>query len=368
MKILIVDDDPTMLLTMKQMLSNIANIKIVGALQDKEEVFAFLCMYDIDIAFLAIKHADELEFARKLRLHHVNLDLVFIALYPDYAIQAYDVYPLDYMLLPIENKRLLQTLERAKIRRYGNSPYIRRLTIQALGCFEVTNIHHGQVKWISKKSEELFAYLVLKKEINVPKLKVIEDIFPNMPLKNAESYLNTAVYQLRKALDAHGLKDIVISEKSKYRLTLRHVDVDFIQFEQGIELVSSITRNNVAAALELEKQFTGELFEDKSFIWSIAERERLNMLYCTFAKELISWLFACKQFAKAFPIIKRVIMLNPFDEEANQLLLHLLGTVGNQYSLQLHYNQYVQLMQQELHAEPSIKMHQLYHKYKEQKR
>ena len=89
-----------------------------------------------------------------------------------------------------------------------------------LGYFEVSSTEQGTVKWISKKSEELFAYLLLNRGGSVAKIHVIEHIFPDMPLKNAEVYLNTAVYQLRKALSVHGFKEIVISGQESIEIAL----------------------------------------------------------------------------------------------------------------------------------------------------
>lgn len=371
MKVLIVDDEPMMLLVMKRMLANVEGVELVGSFQQAEEAFAYLCNHNVDLVFLDIQIGsdDGIDFARKLRLNEFELDIVFTTSHADYAIEAYDVYPLDYMVKPISKKRMAQTIKRAASKRYGSvsvsrSPMVKRLKVKALGCFEVSSTHQGVVKWISKKSEELFAYLLLNRGGNVAKMKVIEHLFPEMPLKNAERYLNTAVYQLRKALNPHGFKEIVISGQEKYRLDLSHVDVDFIQFEQGVELLSKINHDNEAVAIELEKQFVGELLEDEPFLWATTEREGMNILYASYAKELVNWLLACKQYLEALQIVRRVIARDPFDEEANQLLLRILGEMGDKHALHRYYHQYAEMMQQELDLQPSIAMRQIYHNYK----
>lgn len=367
MKILLVDDEPVMLLAMKRMLSNIDGVEVVGSFKQAEEAFTFLCKHDVDLAFLDIQIGtdDGLELARQLRLQHVDIDIVFTTSHMDYAMPAYDVYPLDYMVKPISKQRLLQTINRAANKRYGTTTVSNhRLKVQALGCFEVSSTHIGAVKWISKKSKELFAYLLLSRGGNVAKSKVIDHIFPNMPLKNAETYLNTAVYQLRKALSVHNFKEIVISGQEKYRLDLNHVDVDFIQFEQGVALLSKITSDNESFAIALEKQFVGELFENQPFAWSDTERESMNILYMSYAKELISWLLAGGKYSEALQIVRRLHAHDAFDEETNQLLLHIFGAMGDKPSLHAHYNQYVQMMKQELGFQPSLAMQQLYNDYK----
>jgi len=371
MKVLIVDDEPIMLLAMKRMLSSIEDVELVGCFQQAEEAFTFLCNHDVDLAFLDIQIAsdDGIELARNLRLNHAELDIVFTTSHSDYAIQAYDVYPLDYMVKPISKKRLVQTIARAASKHEGSSVVssshvANRLKVQMLGCFEVNSTEKGIVKWISKKSEELFAYLIVNKGGSVAKMSVIEHIFPDMPLKNAEVYLNTAVYQLRKVLNIHGFKDIVISGQEKYRLELRYVDVDFIQFEQGVEMLVKIHTDNEVVAIELEKQVVGELLEDRPFAWATTEREALNILYASHAKELVSWLLICKQYPEALQIGRRIIARDAFDEKANRQLIHILGAMGDKHALHRHYHQYAQMMQQELNLQPSVTMEQLYSKYK----
>lgn len=371
MKVLLVDDESIMLLAMKRMLSSIEGVELVGSFQRAEEAFTFLCNHDVDLAFLDIQigNDDGIELARKLRLHHIELDIVFTTSHADYAMQAYDVYPLDYMVKPISKKRLAQTITRAASKREGisvvrSSPVANRLKVQMLGCFETSSTGQGTVKWISKKSEELFAYLLINRGGSVAKERVIEHIFPDMPIKNAEIYLNTAVYQLRKALGTHGFKEIVISGQEKYRVDLRRVDVDFIQFEQGVELLAKIHADNEAVAIELEKQMLGELLENRSFAWATPEREGINILYASYANTLANWLLACERYPEALQIARRMIARNAFDEETNRLLVHILGAMGDKHALHRHYQQYVEMMQQELNLQPSVTMQQLYSEYK----
>ncbi|WP_042478169.1 response regulator [Bacillus ndiopicus] len=368
MRVLIVDDEPIMLLTMKRMLASIEGVELVGSFQQMNEALTFLRQHEVDIAFLDIEIAEDngLELAHKLRSHNSDLDIVFTTSHADYAMQAYDVYPLDYMLKPVSKSRLSQTIARAYNKRHRTSeePMLNRLKVQALGCFEVSSSQQGEVKWISKKSKELFAFLLIHRGKNVGKMKVIEALFPEMPLKNAETYLNTAVYQCRKALSEHGFKEQLITAQEKYRLALDHMEIDFVQLEQGLDLLAQINKNNEQAALELEKQMVGELFEEQSFLWAALEQESLSLLYTTFAKRLAQWLWRCENYSKALEITKKIGKRDGFDEEANQLLLNIYGAMGDKQALHQHYHQYVEMMQREFNLQPSMAMQQLYQQYK----
>ncbi|RKN85956.1 AfsR/SARP family transcriptional regulator [Paenibacillus ginsengarvi] len=232
-----------------------------------------------------------------------------------------------------------------------------------MGGFEASSKQAGTVKWISKKSMELFAYLLVNRGRSVTKIRILEDVFPERPVKNAEVYLNTAVYQLRKALLPHGLKEMVISVQEQYRVDLEQADVDFIQLEQDMKELSDINEENAAAAIDLEKQFAGELFENHSFVWATAEHERLAVLYDSFAERLANWLLDRKRFREAAQIARRLVSRNEFEEESNLLLLHIYGALGDRQSLHNHYEQYKQLLLQELDLQPSSIVEQLYEQY-----
>jgi len=370
MKVLLVDDEPAMLLAMKRLLSGMEDVELVGSFRNAAEALQFVQGHDVDLAFLDIQIAADngLELARSLRLVHAELDIVFTTSHMEYALHAYDVYPLDYMVKPISRMRMAQTIARAVGRRSASADDAgdrssNRLTVRALGCLEVSSKQAGAVKWISKKSMELFAYLLVHRGRSAPKIRILEDIFPEMPLKNAETYLNTAVYQLRKALSPHGFKEIVMSAQEQYRIDLDQADVDFIQFEQAMELFSEINAGNEAAAIELEKRFGGELFEDKSFLWATVERERLALMYDSFPKRLASWLLARKRFREAAQIAKRIVIRNEFEEESNLLLLNIYGAMGDRQSLQNAYKRYKQLLLEELGVEPSERIQQHYDQY-----
>ncbi|MCT6923281.1 MULTISPECIES: response regulator [Bacillales] len=369
MKVLIVDDEPIMLLTMKRMLASIDGIELVGSFQQINEALAFLQQHEADIAFLDIEIAEDngIELARNLRANNANLDIVFTTAHANYAMQAYDVYPLDYMLKPVSKSRLNQTIARAMSKRRTASTtenaVQNRLKVQTFGCLEVSSTQYGEVKWRSKKNKELFAYLLMKRGKSVAKMRLIEDVFPEMPVKNAETYLHTAVYQLRAVLKDHGFKSHVISGQEKYRLDLTNMDVDFLQFEQGVAMLTQINKDNEHVALELEKQVNGVLFEEPYFLWAAFEQESMSLLYTSFAKRLASWLLQRERYVTAVEIVRKIVVYDGFDEEANQLLLNLYGAMRDMYAFQQHYQQYVQRMQRELHLPPSMTMQQLYERY-----
>lgn len=371
MKVLLVDDEHAMLLAMRMMLAKIEGVELVGAFQSAAEALDFARKTEVDLAFLDIQLAGDsgLELARRLRSLNAGLNIVFTTSHTGFAMQAYDVYPLDYMVKPISRNRLAQTISRAAAGRgvpaaQEGEAADNRLEIRGLGCFEASSRQTGSVKWMSRKSMELFAYLVIHRGRSVAKARVIEELFPQMPYKNAETYLYTAVYQLRKALSEHGCKQMIVSAQEKYQVDIDCADVDFIGFEEDLRQCPEINESNAAAAMRLESRFTGELFEGIAFDWADDERERLTLQYESFARRLASWLLGQKQYREAARLAGRIAARNAFDEETHMLLLQAYGAMGDRQSFQDCYASYKQLLQEELGVQPAPHVEQLYERYR----
>jgi DNA-binding NarL/FixJ family response regulator len=115
MKVLLVDDEPAMLLAMERMVSKLEGVELVGGFRNATEALAFARAKDVDLAILDIMIAEDngLELARSLRSIHATMDIVFTTSHTEFALPAYEVYPLDYMVKPISRMRIAQTIARA---------------------------------------------------------------------------------------------------------------------------------------------------------------------------------------------------------------------------------------------------------------
>ena len=355
MKVMILDDERAMHTIMKQMLARIEGIERVECFLDPAEAVEFARRQAVDIAFIDIKIGREngLQAAAQLRALVDGLDIVFVTSHKEYALESFETYPLDYIVKPISRSRLEQTIARAVEHRAQNAAEGQaepRLQVRALGSLELCGAQGVRVRWISRKSAELFAYLLLCRGQFVVKSRIIDDIFSDMPTKNAEIYLNTAVYQLRKALMPLGMKAIVQSANEQYRLEMREVAVDYVNFEEQVKQWSGreITLVDLDEGIALEQQYKGALFEDNAYHWCAAEQYRLEQLYMSFAKRLARGLIEHRRYELAVIVLRRILTLAELDEEANLLLLHAYREQKDRLALQAHFRHYADLYEQQL--------------------
>ncbi len=367
MKVILIDDEKTMLLIMKKMISKIPDIEIIGSFQSTGEAFEFIKGNKVDMAFVDINMPEEngLDFARRVSAEIGDIAVAFMTAHKEYALEAFEVHAIDYIVKPISQARLENSIQRAK-QRFITSFYYRenltapKLSVYCLGGMEVICKGVGTVQFGSSKSIELLAYLLMKNNRYVSKWSIMEDVFRGMPPQNAETYLNTTVYKLRKALEPCGMKSAIKSADESYKIDIEEIYVDFLDFESRICVFSEFNNSNLEEALKTEKLFEGELFGEKDYYWSLPQKERLSEVYWSFAIRLVCCLMEGKQLTAALQILKKLIYINELDEEVNCLLMRVYAAQKDKLSFERQYERYEKALRKELGILPENTAANLY--------
>jgi len=111
MKALIVDDEPLARRELRRLLAAHASIQIVGEAGDIEEARQRIESLVPMLVFLDIQMPGGTGFDLLAQLDRVPR-IIFTTAYDRYAVKAFDVNALDYLLKPIEPERLAAALEK----------------------------------------------------------------------------------------------------------------------------------------------------------------------------------------------------------------------------------------------------------------
>ena len=361
MKVVIIDDEKGMHMIMKRMLDKVDEVEIVGSFQETSTAYSFLTNQDVDLIFMDINMPKEsgLEFAGRLRESGRQMKIVFVTSHKEYSLPAFDVYAFDYIVKPVNQVRLHHTVLRALTETSsvkGSAEHDSSSTRVLFNCLGGMEIRMGQnelVKWKTSKSAELFGYLLMHRGRLVSRARIIEDMFGEMPLKNAETYLYTSVYQLRKLLDTYGLKESLHSDSSYYALELNHVSVDMLQFEEGCKQMNEVDDTHIEQALELEQLYAGDLFGDRAFPWAWSEVERFRLMYTAFTHRLCNALLNRGDTQTAIRLLIKLTAHYELDEKAIKLFMKALALQNNKEALMRQYLHYTDTLYQELGVRPS---------------
>jgi two-component system, LytTR family, response regulator len=109
MKALVVDDEPLARRELRRLLDAFPWIQVVGEAANIDEARASIEALSPDVVFLDIQMPGGTGFDLLTRLDRVPR-IVFTTAYDQYAVKAFDVNALDYLLKPIEPERLATAL------------------------------------------------------------------------------------------------------------------------------------------------------------------------------------------------------------------------------------------------------------------
>src|SRR5690242_12534892 len=81
-------------------------VEIIGVFHNTRDLEAGLPELKPDVVFIDIEMPDENAFQFLERLQEVNFEIVFVTAYDEYAVKAFKINALDYILKPISIEEL----------------------------------------------------------------------------------------------------------------------------------------------------------------------------------------------------------------------------------------------------------------------
>lgn len=123
MKALIIDDEKHCSESLHIMLEQFApEVQVVGETNDPFQGLGMITAHKPDVVFLDIEMPHLSGFEMLKKLDKIEFEIVFTTAYDEFAIQAFKVNALDYLLKPIGKEDLLHAVEKAKVRRGEQHP------------------------------------------------------------------------------------------------------------------------------------------------------------------------------------------------------------------------------------------------------
>ncbi|SHF37750.1 two component transcriptional regulator, LytTR family [Microbulbifer donghaiensis] len=117
LRIVVVDDEPLALRLAKSMLQEIPFVDVVAACKNGREALEAISRHCPDLIFLDIQMPgmNGFEVVRRLQGDTIPL-VVFATAYDQYALEAFEVNAVDYVMKPLEDDRLELAIRRARER------------------------------------------------------------------------------------------------------------------------------------------------------------------------------------------------------------------------------------------------------------
>lgn len=117
----VVDDEPLAVKRLTRMLAATGRVEIVGSTSDPEAALEFLAVHVVDVLFLDIQMPVLTGFELLEQLRQQPL-VIFTTAFDRYALNAFEVNSIDYLLKPIEPERLDRALDKLERLKSDRSP------------------------------------------------------------------------------------------------------------------------------------------------------------------------------------------------------------------------------------------------------
>jgi two-component system response regulator LytT len=149
MKVLIVEDETFAQLELKRLLSNCrTDIEVIDCIDSVEEAAERIPTEAVDLIFMDIQLSDGLSFEIFNKIQ-VTTPVIFTTAYDEYAIRAFKVNSIDYLLKPIEQDALKAALlkyENLRLQFGQNTVAQPVLSLQPQQIEQLLNLNQNQYK------------------------------------------------------------------------------------------------------------------------------------------------------------------------------------------------------------------------------
>ena len=112
-KVVIIDDERLARSELKRLLSEFPEVEVIGEAANANEGIQKIEALNPDLIFLDIQMPGKTGFEMLTQLDKAP-SVIFVTAYDEYALKAFEVNAMDYLMKPVEPKRLAEALSKVK--------------------------------------------------------------------------------------------------------------------------------------------------------------------------------------------------------------------------------------------------------------
>jgi two-component system LytT family response regulator len=256
LRVVIADDERPARLFLKSILQTFEDVEIVGEAENGAEAVEIIKETKPDLALLDLQMPEisGLEAVKLLRKSQTPL-VAFVTAYDEFAVQAFEVNAVDYLLKPVEKARLRETINRAHER-------VEQTDFQA------------------KESENLRAAIETYEEISA------KNFIERIPVRQRDEILLIPVSEIASIVADGELLHLTTLQYKKYTINFRLKDLEarldannFVRLSRGalvnlemITRISPLPGGTYALTLKNGQEISSSRFQSRVL------RERLFKL------------------------------------------------------------------------------------------
>jgi len=363
---IIVDDEPLALRNMERLLDK-AGVTVVGSYSDPLQALRQGLDKNPDVVFLDIEmpEMNGLEAAENILNIRPHQQIVFVTAYNNYAVEAFELNALDYLLKPVQPTRLMKTLQRVASaeKNTNEEKNVRRILLRFFKYLHVLHPHDGpqSIHWRTSKAQELFAYLVHNRNrASIRKEEIIDLLWADYDLQKSSALLHTTIYQIRQTIKHIDSSVQIQFIDGGFRLLLGNVLLDSEEWERALQELAPVSTANIDEHEQLLTLYTGDYLEDHHYLWAEKETERLKIAWLEHIKPIIDYYIQHENYAKALHCYQLVQEKLPYSEDGYLGLMELNARMGHYEEVKKQFSKYTILLHEDLGIGPEERISKWY--------
>ena len=195
-KTIIVDDEPLARRNLRVLLERDPQIEVLEECRNGREAIKTINTLSPDLIFLDIQmpEMDGFDVVAHVGPQHIQA-IIFVTAFDQYALKAFDVHALDYLLKPFDDERFTRALERAKSQIAARE--INQISERLLALLEERETERKG----STRDERYLTRLMIKASSRVMLLKVNEIDFIEADGNYAKLHVGRKMHLLREKMN-----------------------------------------------------------------------------------------------------------------------------------------------------------------------
>jgi len=365
LRIMIVDDEELAAMRLRRIVAEYGEPSEVVLFLDSQEAHEYAKTHAVDVAFLDISMPDinGMQLSKLLTDVNESIKIVFVTGYDAYAVHAFELNAVDYIMKPVTAERLNVTMKRIRAGRpsiEASRPPLEVFLFNGMtvSVRDADGVREA-VKLRSPKTEELFAFLVCKRTVH--REEIIDTLWNGFVPDKAWKNLNSTLYYVRKAINADGHKCEISMAGNEIRINADELYCDLHEFERLLKEIRRDPERNAGLLQRAEALYSGPLLRGKAYDWASGYALNLERQYTELLELQARHYRQRGQLLQALNGYGEILKLDALREDVHIELIRIFLELGRKNEAIRQYRQLELLLRSELGMEPDSKIRDLLH-------
>ncbi len=348
---------------------------VVYGFTNPKEALENIHINNVDVFYLDIEMPEisGIKFAEAIHEMNLACEVVFTTGHDQYALNAFDVNAIDYLLKPVTPRQLERSVDRLRMRigkksfdKSDNAKIKGRVNISLFGK---VSMYFGEdnksLRFMTVKVVEVFCYMLLNKNNEISKWKLIDDIWPSKDVNKGDINMRSTISRLNKNFRDNELKISLKSTRNGYQLEcFEDLEVDAFLLEKIADTNYIISEDNLLSFELILLKYNDLFLEDFDNTWCEVYRTLYHRYYKIAAHKLVDYYQKRNQDPlRLLNILEWLIKFEPYDDEMRAMILKLYYNCYGKTKAMEYYQLYTKLLKDDLDTQPTKKVSVFYQTY-----